>query len=95
MRELARGPWLDDLFDRVDAQGVRLTGDGGFLPELVRAVLERGLEIELSDHLLSRETIFGAYPACRGQPDLARTDEGRARRPELPGGALEANVSFT
>jgi putative transposase len=51
LRELARGPWLDELFDRVDAQGVRLTGEGGFLPELVRAVLERGLEIELSDHL--------------------------------------------
>lgn len=28
-----------------------LTGEGGLLPELVKAVLERGLQTELSDHL--------------------------------------------
>jgi putative transposase len=28
-----------------------LTGDGGFLPQLVKAVLERGLAAELTDHL--------------------------------------------
>jgi Transposase, Mutator family/TrwC relaxase len=29
----------------------QLTGDGGFLPELVRGVLEAGLQAELTDHL--------------------------------------------
>jgi putative transposase len=33
---------LDDLMGRVDAEGPALTGDGGLLPELVKAVLERG-----------------------------------------------------
>jgi putative transposase len=30
--------------------GVQLTGDGGFLPELVKRVLEAGLQAELTDH---------------------------------------------
>jgi putative transposase len=34
---------LHDLMGRVDAGDVALTGDGGVLPELVKAVLERGL----------------------------------------------------
>jgi putative transposase len=49
--ELVDGPWLDALLDRVDESGLRLTGEGGFLPELIKAVLERGLAVELSDHL--------------------------------------------
>ena len=52
LRELfADDAWLDELIDRADEQGVRLTGEGGFLPELVKAVLERGLAAELTDHL--------------------------------------------
>src|SRR5688500_10971263 len=43
--------WLDGLLDRVDADGLALTGPGGFLPELVKAVLERGLQTELTEHL--------------------------------------------
>jgi len=42
---------LDDLMDRVDRDGLALTGAGGFLPELVKAVLERGLQAELTGHL--------------------------------------------
>ena len=42
-RELVDGPWLDELLARADESGLRLTGEGGFLPELVKAVLERGL----------------------------------------------------
>jgi transposase-like protein len=37
--------------DRVGAGELALTGAGGFLPEMVKAVLERGLQAELSDHL--------------------------------------------
>ncbi len=36
---------------RVDEDGLALTGQGGFLPELVKAVLERGMDAELTDHL--------------------------------------------
>ena len=38
LRELvADDVWLDELIDRADEQGVRLTGEGGFLPELIKA----------------------------------------------------------
>ncbi len=40
---LADDAWLDELIDRADEGGVSLTGPGGFLPEMVKAVLERGL----------------------------------------------------
>jgi putative transposase len=42
---------LDDVMDRVDAGGLELTGEGGFLPEMIKAVLERGLATELTSHL--------------------------------------------
>src|SRR3954447_1436241 len=42
---------LDELMDRVDAGQLQLTGEGGFLPEMVKAVLERGLSAELTEHL--------------------------------------------
>jgi putative transposase len=50
-RLLADDAWLDELIDRADEGGVALTGPGGFLPELVKAVLERGLATELTDYL--------------------------------------------
>ena len=34
-----------------DERGVALTAVGGLLPEMTKAVLERGVEAELSDHL--------------------------------------------
>src|SRR5688500_18424928 len=43
--------FLDDLMASVDEDGVQLTGEGGFLPELVKRVLEAGLQGELTDHL--------------------------------------------
>jgi putative transposase len=42
---------LDDLMAQVDGGGLQLTGEGGFLPELVKRVLEAGLQAELTDHL--------------------------------------------
>jgi putative transposase len=42
---------LDEVMDRVDAGSLTLTGEGGFLPEMVKAVLERGLQAELTEHL--------------------------------------------
>ena len=49
-RLVERG-FLDDVMARVDEDGVALTGEGGFLPELVKRVLEAGLQAELTDHL--------------------------------------------
>ncbi len=49
--ELFSDAVLDELMTRVDDRGVSLTGDGGFLPELVKAVLERGQGVELTQHL--------------------------------------------
>jgi putative transposase len=42
---------LDDLMGRVEAGELQLTGEGGFLPGLIKAVLERGLAAELTDHI--------------------------------------------
>ena len=42
---------LDDLLNQVDAGGLQLTGEGGFLPELVKRVLEAGLDVEMTGHL--------------------------------------------
>ena len=50
-RELLNEGALDRLFDQVDAGELRLTGRGGFVPELVAAVLERALAAELTGHL--------------------------------------------
>jgi len=56
---------LDGLFDQIDAGEVQLTGKGGFLPGLIKAVLERGLAVELADHLGYEK----GDPAGRGSPN--------------------------
>lgn len=43
--------WASELVERARAEGVALTGDGGLLTDLMRHVLQRGLEVELSEHL--------------------------------------------
>ena len=43
--------WAAELVARARAEGVALTGDGGLLTELTRQVLQRGLEVELTEHL--------------------------------------------
>lgn len=42
---------LDDVMAQIDAGTLQLTGEGGFLKEMIKAVLERGLQAELSDHV--------------------------------------------
>ncbi len=49
--ELADSGALDGLFAKIDGGELDLTGDGGFVNELIKASLERGLAVELSDHL--------------------------------------------
>ena len=42
---------MDAMLAQIKGEGLRLTGPGGFLSELVKAVLERGLQAELTEHL--------------------------------------------
>jgi len=53
LRELMDDRLLDALLERSrdQAGGLRLTGEGSMLGELVKAVLERALEAELTTHL--------------------------------------------
>jgi hypothetical protein len=50
---------------QVDAGELALTGDGGFLPEMIKAVLERGLAAEQTAHLGYER----GDPAGRGTPN--------------------------
>src|SRR5579863_6358548 len=63
--EMIEAGLLDDVLDRADRGDLALTGAGGFLPELVKAVLERGLAAELTGHLGYDK----GGPAGRGSPD--------------------------
>jgi putative transposase len=65
INEMVDAGLLDHLMSRVDADGLALTGEGGLLPELVKAVLERGLQAELSEHLGYEK----GDPAGRGSPN--------------------------
>jgi putative transposase len=65
INEMLDAGLLDEMMDRVDAGGLRLTGEGGFLPEMIKAVLERGLEIERTEHLGYEK----GDPAGRGSPN--------------------------
>src|SRR5690349_22771664 len=65
INEMVDAGLLDQLMSRVDAGGVALTGEGGLLPELVKAVLERGLAAELTGHLGYEK----GDPAGRGSPN--------------------------
>ncbi|WP_345581679.1 transposase, partial [Nonomuraea rosea] len=53
IRELIDDRLLDELLvrSRDEAGGLRLTGEGSMLGDLVKAVLERALEAELTAHL--------------------------------------------
>jgi putative transposase len=42
---------FDDILAKIDAGELQLTGEGGFLQEMVKAVLERGLQSELTSRL--------------------------------------------
>ena len=50
-RRLLSDEMIDGLLSEVDAGGLNLTGKDGFLNELLKAVLERGLAVEMDEHL--------------------------------------------
>jgi transposase-like protein len=43
--------WAEQLVARARADGVALTGEGGLLTDLMRHVLQTGLEVEMTEHL--------------------------------------------
>lgn len=65
--ELAASGALDGLFAQIDAGELELTGEGGFIPALIKTALERGLQVELTDHL--------GYD--KGAPDAAAFSNSR------------------
>src|SRR5680860_650416 len=50
-RELFSDELVDQLLASAGERGVSLTGEGGFLPEMIKSVLERGMGAELTSHL--------------------------------------------
>src|SRR5579883_1934401 len=43
--------WAERLVAQARADGVALTGEGGLLTDLMRNVLQTGLEVEMAEHL--------------------------------------------
>jgi hypothetical protein len=85
LRELVDGRLLDELLERSkdEAGGLRLTGAGSMLGELVSAVLERALQGELEAHLgYGRHDAAGNNTGTRGtgtSPRRCRPGWGRCR----------------
>jgi putative transposase len=65
INEMVDAGLLDHLMSKVDDGGLALTGAGGVLPELLKAVYERGLQAELTGHLGYEK----GDPAGRGSPN--------------------------
>lgn len=78
--ELVASGALDGLFARIDAGEIDLAGDGGFIPGLIKATLERGTQVELTEHLgyEKGDPAASAFPNSRNA-DLAQDgrDPGR------------------
>ena len=75
LRELMDGRLLDALLERSrdQAGGLRLTGEGSLLGELVKAVLERALEGELTAHLGYGKSERGGAGGNARNGTIART----------------------
>jgi putative transposase len=86
VQELTDAGFLDDLMGRVGSDGLALTGVGGFLPEMIKAVLERGLAAELTDHLGYDK----GDPAGRGSPNSRNGTTPKTLDTEV--GAVPLNV---
>ena len=79
VNQMVEAGLLDDVMKRVDGGGLTLTGEGGFLPEMIRAVLERGLAIELTEHLGYEK----GDPAGRGSPNSRNGTTGKTVATEV------------
>jgi len=86
VNDLIEAGLLDQLMERVDGEGLQLTGEGGFLPEMIKAVLERGLQAELTDHLGYEK----GDPAGRGSPNSRNGSTSKTLSTEV--GQVPLNV---
>lgn len=85
---LVEGDFLDVLFDKVDAGELQLTGEGGVIPAMIKAVLERGLQVELGEHLGYDK----GDPAGRGSPNVRNGTTPKTIQSEV--GPLPLDVSL-
>jgi putative transposase len=79
VEEMMEAGLLDRVMRRADAGELSLTGAGGFLPEMVKAVLERGLAAELTGHLGYEK----GDPAGRGSPNSRNGTTGKTLATEV------------
>ena len=79
VNEMLEAGLLDEVMGRVDAGGLALTGNGGFLPEMIKAVLERGLAAELTGHLGYEK----GDPSGRGSPNSRNGTTPKTLRTEV------------
>ena len=56
-RSLVSDRMIDDAIAQAGDSGMSITGREGLMNEIIRAVLERGLSVELDDHLGTRRVI--------------------------------------
>ena len=75
--------FIDQLIDRAQAGELRLTGEGGFIPAMIKTVLEAGLQAELADHLGYEK----GDPAGHGSGNSRNGATGKTMRSEI--GTLE------
>ncbi len=68
------GEWAEQLVARAREDGVALTGEGGLLTDLMRHVLQTGLEVEMAEHLGYGRTSERA--GVRATPATAPTTSG-------------------
>ena len=79
---------LDELMDRVDAGELTLTGEGGFLPEMVKAAQNQGL--------LRWWRSDDRNPGPKRHPEPLRRAPGHPtpQRPPMPGGCQEVIMTI-
>jgi len=51
VQEMVQAGLLDGVMAKITSGEMAMTGAGGFIPEMIKAALEQGLAVELSDHL--------------------------------------------
>lgn len=72
---------LDDVMARADSGELALTGDGGFLPEMIKAVLERDRAAEPTGHSgMSAETLPGGAARTSATAPPSRVTTGAGAR---------------
>jgi putative transposase len=86
---------LDQIFEQIDAGEVPLGGDDGLLKSMLKAALERGLEVELTDHVGYERGDPDASLFCEFTQRHHREDGLQRDRRRRVGGPRDRNGSFT